>query len=192
MYSALCQTDSSKECVKLLTENIYKKHKTKQNNIDSINNNNNNTSEICQDCLFSSSYDILSKYLNKQQSPSEESLWWYHPVHQKRRRKRKHQSKTHVEDNKSNHHHHQQQHQHHHHHFQHHHYHHQNHCDQSITKHHQQLDNYISNISEQSRDLSIPMITKYDTTEFNNNGLTNSALYLDKGIDSQQNLCKFC
>uniref|UniRef100_A0A095BWG5 Uncharacterized protein n=1 Tax=Schistosoma haematobium TaxID=6185 RepID=A0A095BWG5_SCHHA len=88
LYSALCQTDSSKECVKLLAENIYKKHKTKQNNIDTINKNNNNTSEICQDCFFSSSYDILSKYLNKQQSPSEESLWWYHPVHQKRRRKR--------------------------------------------------------------------------------------------------------
>ncbi|CAH8565419.1 unnamed protein product [Schistosoma haematobium] len=185
LYSALCQTDSSKECVKLLAENIYKKHKTKQNNIDTINKNNNNTSEICQDCFFSSSYDILSKYLNKQQSPSEESLWWYHPVHQKRRRKRKHQSKTQVEDNKSNHHHHQ-----HHHHFQHHHYHHQNHCDQSITKHHQQLDNYISNISEQSRDLSIPMITKYDTTEVNDNGPTNSTLYSDKGIDSQQNLCE--
>ncbi|CAH8570327.1 unnamed protein product [Schistosoma rodhaini] len=182
LYSALCQTDSSKECdVKLLTKNIYKKHKTKPNNIDPTHNN---KSEFCQDCLFTSSYDISLKYLNKQQSPSEESLWWYHPVHQKRRRKRKHQSnnKKSVDDNKSSHHHHQHLHNHHYH---------QNHYDQPTIKEHQQLDNSINSISEQSKDLSIPMTTKYDTTELNVDVITSNELYPDKGIDSRQNLCEY-
>ncbi|KAH8876408.1 transmembrane protein 132 [Schistosoma japonicum] len=167
----LNRTDSSRECVKLLDENNYKEHKTKRGNYG----NNSNASEMYQDCLFSSSYDILSKYVNKQQSPSEESLWWYHPVHQKRRRKRKHESKKNADD-KSNHN-------------QHHHHHHK--LPISFQKQqHQQIDMYISSVSEQSSDLSIPMMNKIDSADVNVDDSMDFILNHNIKMNSKGNLCE--
>ncbi|CAH8851328.1 unnamed protein product [Trichobilharzia szidati] len=141
LYSTLCKTDSSNECMQFLMDDIRGEHEKLHNIIKTDNNNNvNNTNvnpteitlEVCQDCLQPTTY------FNKQQSPSEESLWWYHPVHQKRRRKRKHESKKHAGEIRSGHHNHQHLHL----------------LQQPQQKHHQHhKDKFIPTTSGQSNDL---------------------------------------
>ncbi|CAH8559723.1 unnamed protein product [Heterobilharzia americana] len=140
LYSTLCRTDSSNECIKFLTDSIHEEHITSQADNQNIHKNLiDMTPEICQDCFLSSSYDILSKYINQQQSPSEESLWWYHPVHQKRRRRRKVESKKHTEDKPT----------------------HRRHPHQLQQQHH--MDGHIMSVSEKSSDLSSPIVNKPDS-----------------------------